>query len=113
MRRAMLACNRRREPTAEKRASAVEHFVQVAALAVVYALIARLGLRVDAVSGFATLLWPPSGIALAALLVGGFRLWPGIAIGAFAANLWVGAPLSAALGIAAGKDRKSTRLNST
>jgi PAS domain S-box-containing protein len=80
----------------------VEHFVQVAALAVVYALIARLGLRVDAVSGFATLLWPPSGIALAALLVGGFRLWPGIAIGAFAANLWVGAPLSAALGIAAG-----------
>jgi signal transduction histidine kinase len=72
------------------------------ALAVVYLFAARLGLMLDAVSGFATLVWAPTGIALACLLRFGDRLWPGIALGAFAVNLWVGAPLPAALGIAAG-----------
>ncbi|MBC9251247.1 hypothetical protein A9179_13260 [Pseudomonas alcaligenes] len=33
--------------------------------------------------------WPPSGIAFAALLLFGYRIWPGITIGAFAANLAV------------------------
>jgi signal transduction histidine kinase len=75
---------------------------QVAGLAAVYVVVARLGLQLDAVSGFATLVWPASGIALFALLRGGLGLWPGIAIGAFAVNLWTGAPVAVALGIAAG-----------
>jgi signal transduction histidine kinase len=75
---------------------------QSAALAVVYLAVARLGLQLDAVSGFATLVWPASGIALFALLRGGVALWPGIAVGAFAVNLWTGAPLPVALAIAAG-----------
>ena len=73
-----------------------------AALAIAYVGAAKLGLALDAVSGFATLVWPPTGIALAALLLWGFRLWPGIALGALCANLWAGAPLGAACGIAAG-----------
>jgi signal transduction histidine kinase len=68
----------------------------------VYVVTARLGLLLDAVGGFATLVWPPSGIALAALLIGGYRLWPAIALGAFVVNAWVGAPLAVALGIAVG-----------
>lgn len=75
---------------------------RVVLLAAVYAATARLGLLLDAVEGFASLVWPPSGIALAALLLGGTGLWPGIAAGAFAANALAGAPLLAALGIAAG-----------
>lgn len=71
-------------------------------LAVLYAGVARLGLMLDAVSGFATLVWPPSGIALAAVLLLGRRVWPGIAAGALAVNLWVGAPLWVALGISTG-----------
>src|SRR6185503_16689059 len=59
-------------------------------------------LALDAVSGFATLVWPPTGIALAALLLFGYRLWPGVALGAFVANLWVGAPIGVATGIAVG-----------
>jgi signal transduction histidine kinase len=72
------------------------------ALAVAYAGVAKLGLMMDAVSGFATLVWPPTGMALAAVLLGGNRVWPGIALGAFAVNLWTGAPVLVAAGIAAG-----------
>ena len=37
--------------------------------------------------GNVTLVWPPSGIALAVLLLGGDRLWPGIWLGAFLVNV--------------------------
>ena len=56
----------------------------------------------DAVSGFATLVWPPSGLSLAALLIFGPRLWPGVFAGAFIANLLTGAPALVALGIGGG-----------
>ena len=75
---------------------------QIALLAAVYAVAGRLGLAADAVNGFASALWPPSGIALAVLLLGGTRLWPGVAVGAFAVNAWTGAPVLAAFAIAAG-----------
>src|SRR5688572_4799185 len=74
----------------------------IALLAVVYFGAARLGLRVGPVSGFATLVWPPTGIALAALLALGPRLWPGVLAGAFFANFAVGASPLVAWGIAAG-----------
>jgi len=67
-----------------------------------YFVTALLGLRLDAVAGFATLVWPPTGIALAALWLFGFRLWPGVFAGALCVNLVAGAPLPAALGIALG-----------
>lgn len=63
---------------------------------------ARAGLKLDAVAGFATLVWAPTGIALAALLMRGNRLWPAILVGAFLTNLWSGAPAAAAAGIAIG-----------
>jgi signal transduction histidine kinase len=72
------------------------------AVAVAYLVAALLGLKLDAVSGFASLVWPASGIALAATLLAGNRVLPGVAAGAFAANLAAGAPLLAALGVAIG-----------
>lgn len=80
----------------------IRYAFAIAVLASVYVAAARAGLMMDAVGGFATLVWPPSGLGLAALLIFGKRLWPGILIGAFAANLLTGAPVLAALGIAAG-----------
>ena len=80
----------------------MRYALAVAALAVVYIVAARGGLMMDAVAGFATLVWPPSGLALAALLVFGAGLWPGVLIGAFVANLVAGAPVPAALGIGVG-----------
>src|SRR6266436_6332685 len=67
-----------------------------------YFVTARLGLLLDAVAGFATLVWPPSGIALAALLLFGTRPWPGVLAGALCVNLIIGASLPVALGIAVG-----------
>src|SRR3954470_7839714 len=68
-----------------------------------YFATARLGLLMDAVAGFATLVWTPSGIALAALILVGSRLWPGVLAGALIVNLLAGGSLPVALAIAAGK----------
>jgi len=76
--------------------------LQIVIVALAYIIVARIGLSLDTVGGFATLVWPASGIALASLLLGGFRLWPAVAIGAFTANYLTGAPPLAALGIAIG-----------
>jgi integral membrane sensor domain MASE1 len=63
---------------------------------------ATFGRSLDAVSGFAAAVWPPTGIALAALILYGSGLWPAIAIGAFLVNWWVGAPVLVAAGMALG-----------
>src|SRR5262245_5795232 len=74
----------------------------IALLATVYFWAAKLGLSMG-VTPRVTTVWPPTGIALAALLLFGYRIWPGIALGAFLAN--VTAPLETpgtAAGIALG-----------
>jgi PAS domain S-box-containing protein len=60
----------------------------VLALAAVYIATARLGLLLALPpEKKATAVWPPSGIALAALLLLGFRVWQGVWLGAFLANM--------------------------
>jgi signal transduction histidine kinase len=83
------------------------YIAQVVALATIYVVTARAGLRLDAVSGFATLVWAPTGIGLAALWISRGRLWPGLFIGAAVANLLTGAPLPVALGIGIGNTLES------
>jgi PAS domain S-box-containing protein len=80
----------------------LSYWVRVGVLCAVYFSAAKLALMLDAVSGFASPVWPPTGIALAALLIGGYRLWPGITLGAFLANWVSGAPLLPACGMAIG-----------
>lgn len=63
---------------------------------------AILGLSLDAVSGFASLVWAPTGISLAFITLFGIKYWPGVFLGAFLANFYSGAPPQIALGIAAG-----------
>lgn len=72
-----------------------------------YFFTARFGLGIGAVSGFATLIWPPSGIALAALLLGGIRLWPAVFFGALIANLHIGANSQTAIAIGIGNTLES------
>lgn len=71
-------------------------------VAFVYFLAAVLGLSFAVVGNTVTLVWAPSGIALAAVLIYGYRMAWGIALGAFLANAWTGIPLAAAAGIAVG-----------
>ncbi len=68
----------------------------------VYFITAKLGLKMDAVSGFATLVWPPTGIALAALLLFGYEFWPSIFLGALLVNISIGAPFLVACGMGTG-----------
>jgi PAS domain S-box-containing protein len=49
-----------------------------------------------------TMLWPPAGIALAAVLLGGSWVWPGIALGSLLVSFSTGTPPVAAVIIAAG-----------
>jgi diguanylate cyclase (GGDEF)-like protein len=70
-------------------------------LAAAYFLAANLGLRLAFAHASASPVWPPAGIALAALLILGLRAWPGVLIGAFLANLTTGS-VATAIGIAAG-----------
>ena len=44
-------------------------------------------------SGTVALVWPPSGIALAAILLFGYRFWPGVALGALLFAFWSGSPV--------------------
>ena len=67
-------------------------------LAAVYFASAKLALLAAIPPGYATAVWPPSGIALAALLLFGRRLWPGIFLGAALVNVGVqSSPLAALL----------------
>ncbi len=61
---------------------------KIGALAFGYALMGALGLMLAVPPGYATAVWPSSGLALAALLAWGSRLWPGIWIGSFLVNIW-------------------------
>jgi signal transduction histidine kinase len=80
----------------------IRYLVTLLLVALAYWVAARLSLNLALVHGQVTPLWPPTGIALVAILVLGRRVWPAIAISAFAVNLPLGpSPLGAAF-IAAG-----------
>ena len=55
-------------------------------LAIVYFAAAELGLSLASLHSNVTPVWPPAGIAIASILIFGPRLWPGIFLGALAAN---------------------------
>jgi len=74
----------------------------IVALAALYVVAAKLGLKLALVHASATAVWPPTGIALAALLLLGSRMWPGIFIGAFVANVTTAGSVATSLGIATG-----------
>jgi integral membrane sensor domain MASE1 len=76
--------------------------VGIALLACAYYGSAKLGLSFAFETASVTAIWPPTGLALAALVLGGYRLWPGVAIGAFLANSWTGIPLAATIGFTCG-----------
>jgi integral membrane sensor domain MASE1 len=74
----------------------------VLALALIYFASAKLGLTLAFSNESVTTIWPPTGIALAALVLWGRGLWPGILLGAFLANVTTDVPVYTAAGIAVG-----------
>ncbi len=74
----------------------------LAALAAAYVVGAKLGLAFATVHPSATPVWPPTGIAIASLLLIGYRAWPSIFLGAFVANLTTYGAAWTSAGIATG-----------
>ncbi len=72
------------------------------ALAAIYVGAAKLGFSLAYVHPSATPVWPPTGISIAALLLFGSWVWPGIFVGAFVANVWLSGAFVSSLGIAVG-----------
>ncbi len=85
-----------------KAQNAVVYIAWILVVASAYVLFAKIGLSLAFSVKQVTAVWPPTGIALAALVLGGYRLWPGVFLGALAANAWIDEPIFTMVGIAAG-----------
>jgi hypothetical protein len=66
--------------------------VRALLLAAAYVIGGWLGKDTSFMSGQASLVWPPAGIALAAILLFGYRMWWGVALGALLFTLVRGTP---------------------
>jgi diguanylate cyclase (GGDEF)-like protein len=80
----------------------LKEVVAIAGLATVYVLAGKVGLMMAFVHANATAVWAPTGISLAVLLLLGYRVWPGIFLGAFLVNVTTEGNIATSLGIAAG-----------
>jgi PAS domain S-box-containing protein len=78
------------------------YWLESASVGSAYVVAAKFGINLSVAHGVITPVWAPSGIALAALLIFGRRLWPAVALGAFIANATSGADPLVAAGIAGG-----------
>jgi signal transduction histidine kinase len=90
------------ESASQKSKATAIYLLKILLLAVIYHLAARLGLQMAYVQFNTSPVWPPTGIALAALLLFGLDLWPGVSLGVLLGSLFTGADLSVALGITLG-----------
>jgi diguanylate cyclase (GGDEF)-like protein/PAS domain S-box-containing protein len=67
----------------------------------------RLGLALALEHPSVSLVWPPSGVALAALILFGYQCWPTIFLGAFLVNVTVSGSVATSLAIAGGNTLES------
>ena len=79
-----------------------KELLTIGGLATVYFIAGKLGLSMAFVHPSSTAVWPPTGIALAALLILGYRVWPGVFVGAFLVNVTTVGTILTSLGIATG-----------
>jgi PAS domain S-box-containing protein len=70
----------------------IKKLVGVLALIAAYVCAGKFGLSLASLNASVSPVWPPTGIALAALLIWGVRLWPAIFIGAFIVNVMTPSP---------------------
>ena len=71
-------------------------------LAVIYFAVGKFGLMLASLHASASPVWPSAGIALAATLLFGYRVWPAIFIGAFLVNVTTAGNVATSFAIAIG-----------
>src|SRR6267143_498683 len=74
----------------------------IALLTAIYFVAGKFGLSLAYVHPNATAVWPPTGLTLAALLLFGYRVWPGIFLGAYLVNISTAGSMATSLGLAVG-----------
>jgi len=89
-------------PITQNTKTTATYLLKILALAVIYHLAARLGLKMAYVQINTSPVWPPTGIALAALLIFGYNVWPAISLGVLLGSLFTGADIGVAMGITLG-----------
>jgi PAS domain S-box-containing protein len=82
--------------------SALGTLTAILGLTAVYFGAGKLGLCLAYLHASASAVWPPTGIALAALVLWGYRLWPRIFLGAFLVNITTQGSVATTLGLSAG-----------
>lgn len=91
-----------RETWARPGVPGVREIAALAAVTIAYVASAELGFTLASGTKQVTAVWPPTGIAVAALLICGHRIWPAIWLGAFVSNALSHEPLYTAAAIALG-----------
>jgi diguanylate cyclase (GGDEF)-like protein len=84
------------------RTRTTKHVILLALLFAAYFLSAKLALSLAFVNPSVSAIWPPAGIALAAVILGGYRVWPAVFAGALLVNLTTTADLLTSLAMSGG-----------
>src|SRR6516164_7834303 len=74
----------------------------IGAFAIIYVIAGKIGLNLASLHASASPVWPPAGIALAAILLLCYRAWPAIFVGAFIVNLTTAGDIATSVAIATG-----------
>jgi signal transduction histidine kinase/integral membrane sensor domain MASE1 len=85
----------------------VSKLALLASLTLIYFAAGKLGLRLAFVNASATVVWPPTGIGLAAALILGYSIWPAILLGAFLVNVTTSGAVGTSIAIAVGNTLES------
>jgi signal transduction histidine kinase len=87
--------------------SARAYGVELLAIGVVYFAVAKIGLALASIHPSASPIWPPTGLALAAVMLRGYRVWPAIFLGALLANVTTAGSVYTSFAIALGNTLES------
>jgi two-component sensor histidine kinase len=87
---------------ARRSGSALRYAIELLGVAIAYFTAAKLGLALASINPSATPIWPPAGMALAAVLLLGYRVWPAVFVAALLANATTAGSASTSAAIALG-----------
>jgi two-component sensor histidine kinase/integral membrane sensor domain MASE1 len=85
----------------------LNYLVEFSGIAITYLAVAKLSLALASIHPSATPIWPPTGFALAAVLLLGYRIWPAIFLAALIANAITAGSIYTSLAIATGNTLES------
>jgi PAS domain S-box-containing protein len=75
---------------------------ELAAIAILYFVLAKASLALASIHPSATPIWPPTGFALAVVLLFGYRVWPAIFVAALVTNATTAGSFATSIAIAGG-----------